>query len=272
MPDHEPSDLPSDLPSDRSVERPESSAQALSRRDFSRRLSLLALGGAALGAGCPPAGSPADDDDSAGDDDTTGDDDAGDDDSAGDSCTLAPQQTEGPFWFDVDQIRADITEGRPGTPLQLTLTVVDGADCRPIRDAVVDIWHADHRGVYSGYTNQGHDGDIDATGETYLRGLQVTDADGRVTFDTIFPGWYRGRATHIHFKVHLDKQTLITSQLYFPDSVSDAIHVAAPYDVIGPRDTVNADDNFGGDSPIVLSSAEQTATGWSARLRIAVAD
>ena len=112
-------------------------------------------------------------------------------------CVLTPEQTAGPFYFDVEQVREDITEGKKGTPLELLITVVDSSDCRPIKDAIVDVWQADAGGVYSGYINQG----VDTTGQTYLRGIQVTDTNGRAKFRTIYPGIYPGRVPHIHFKV-----------------------------------------------------------------------
>ena len=105
------------------------------------------------------------------------------DDAAG--CTLTVEQTEGPYYFDADRIRTDIREDREGTRLRLALRVRDASSCKPIPDAVVDIWHADAGGAYSGF-----DG---ATAQTrYLRGAQVTNAAGVAEFTTIYPGWYHG--------------------------------------------------------------------------------
>ncbi len=120
-------------------------------------------------------------------------------DSAGSSCEATAELTEGPYYFDADALRSDIREDREGVTLRLGIRVRSAGDCAPIKDAVVDIWHCDAGGVYSGFEA--------GEGERYLRGTQVTNADGVAEFTTIYPGWYRGRTVHIHAKVHLDKQT-----------------------------------------------------------------
>src|SRR6185503_3563565 len=140
------------------------------------------------------------------------------------TCTLTPQQTEGPYWLDARQVRRDITESKQGVPLRLLLRVVSASTCLPIPNALAEIWHADAAGVYSGYSEQG------TAGQTFLRGLQTSDADGIVEFQTIFPGWYRGRTTHIHFKVYFGNQTMVTAQLYFAESLSSTIYTTvSPY-------------------------------------------
>jgi len=121
------------------------------------------------------------------------------------------------------------------------LQFVDVDDgCTPIRDAVVNIWHADASGVYSGFAGQ--PGGVDTTGETFLRGYQVTDATGRVEFTTIYPGWYVGRTVHIHLMVNLDASSLLTSQLYFADALTDAVYTQPPYSARPGRGTTNDDD------------------------------
>jgi protocatechuate 3,4-dioxygenase beta subunit len=112
-------------------------------------------------------------------------------------CVLTPEQEEGPFYIDLAKVRKDIVENRPGVPLALALTVVDSTSCDPIRDAAVDIWHCDALGVYSGEPSEG------SKGETYLRGIQLTDGNGLAEFATIYPGQYPGRTTHIHIKAHI---------------------------------------------------------------------
>jgi len=144
-------------------------------------------------------------------------------------CILTPEAVQGPFYFDPKLVRVDITEGRPGAPLALTLQVVDAKDCTKLKGARVDLWHADGLGMYSGYRGQGDDG-ISTRGETFLRGAQFTGADGQVRFATIYPGWYPGRTPHIHFKVLFDATSLVTGQLYFPDELSTRIYAAlSPY-------------------------------------------
>ena len=148
-------------------------------------------------------------------------------------CRLTAEQTEGPFYFDVDRIRSDIREGRDGTPLELRIRVRDAdAGCEPIRNAVVDIWHCDAEGTYS------------ATGQTFLRGAQVTDADGVAEFTTIYPGWYPGRTVHIHAKVHLDGETALTTQFYFDDAITARVFTGDPYPSESNRDGFNASDGL----------------------------
>ena len=159
------------------------------------------------------------------------------------TCDVTPQQTEGPYYFDVGKVRRDITEGKPGTPLLVALRLVEAGSCAPIRDAVVDIWHPDAAGQYSGYRGQGDDG-TDTSGETFLRGMQISDANGLVEFETIYPGWYPGRTVHIHFKAYTDERDFVTSQMYFPDDITDVIYLAEPYSARGPRSTTNENDNI----------------------------
>jgi len=151
------------------------------------------------------------------------------------SCVLTPEMTEGPFYVPDEAVRRDITEGRPGTPLGLHLTVVSASTCRPIAGAKVDVWHADASGVYSGV--QGNTG-------TFMRGIQPTNAKGLALFDTVYPGWYTGRAVHIHVKVHLGGNVVHTGQLFFPDTLTDAVYTKSPYSSRRSRDTRNANDSI----------------------------
>lgn len=161
------------------------------------------------------------------------------------ACVLTPQQTEGPYYFNADQVRRDITEGRAGIPLRLVVYVVNANNlnaCEALPNAVVDIWHCDAEGLYSGYGGQGDDRDIDTSSEDFMRGIQVTDTTGRVEFATIYPGWYRGRTTHIHFTIHVDSTRVATSQWYFPDAVNAEVNARAPYNVRGQNSTTNDRD------------------------------
>lgn len=137
----------------------------------------------------------------------------------------------------------DITDGKTGVPFELALTIVTAGTCEPIANAMVDVWHADADGVYSAYPGQKDSRNLDTTGQTFLRGIQVTGADGKVTLKSIYPGWYRGRTTHLHFKVHFNNNTLITSQLYLPEEINSAVYGnAAAYKGRGQKDTPNATD------------------------------
>jgi protocatechuate 3,4-dioxygenase beta subunit len=169
------------------------------------------------------------------------------------TCRQAVEQTEGPYYFDADRIRSDIREDRDGTPLRLALRVrrADG-DCEPIADAVVDIWHCDAGGVYSGFEA--------GEGERFLRGAQVTNADGIARFTTIYPGFYQGRTVHIHAKVHLDSRTVLTTQLYFDDEVSDRVFAQEPYTSQGERSQRNDGDGIFDDS--LLLTLERSREGY----------
>jgi protocatechuate 3,4-dioxygenase beta subunit len=164
------------------------------------------------------------------------------------SCILMPEQTEGPYYIAGEKLRRNITDGRPGTPLVLRAFVVDATTCRPIRNAAVDIWHADAGGVYSGFG----DG---ASSRTFMRGIQRTNAKGLAQFRTVYPGWYQGRTVHIHVKVHVGGSVVHTGQLYFPDSVTDAVYRRAPYSSRPNRDVRNATDSVyrnGGSKSVVM--------------------
>ena len=161
-------------------------------------------------------------------------------------CVLTPEVTEGPYYLDLDLMRRDITEGRTGLPYDLAVKVVDADSCEPIEGAAVDVWHCDAEGVYSGV--QGDDG-------TFLRGVQLCDAGGTASFATVFPGWYTGRAVHIHLKVIQGGQAW-TGQLFFDDATLDRVYAMEPYSTRGPADTPNsADGIFGeaGDSTVVAT-------------------
>src|SRR5207302_10585116 len=151
------------------------------------------------------------------------------------SCILTPEQTEGPYYIAGEKLRRNITDGRPGLPLQLQAYVVDATTCRPIRNAAVDIWHADAGGVYSGFG-------AGASSRTFMRGIQRTNAKGLAVFRTVYPGWYQGRTVHIHVKVHIGGNVVHTGQLYFRDSLTDAVYRRAPYNARPSRDTRNAAD------------------------------
>lgn len=183
-------------------------------------------------------------------------------------CELYPQQTEGPFYLDEKLLRKDITEGKSGVPLTLRLTVLGAGACTPIAGAVVDIWHNDAGGVYSGYPDQV--GSVDTTGQKFLRGMQTTNAAGEVEFTTIYPGWYPGRTTHIHFKVHLGGGTLVTSQMYFPEEINEAVYRTPVYAARGQKDTSNAQDGIARGAGALLSVTGDATTGYVASLAITV--
>ena len=184
-------------------------------------------------------------------------------------CVQTPSQTEGPYYFDTGELRRDITEGLPGTPLLVSLRLVEAGSCEPVADATIDIWHTDVSGVYSGYPDQGDD----TTGETFLRGKQVTDANGIAEFETIYPGWYPTRAVHIHFMAYTDEGHLVTAQFYFPDAVSEAVYQTEPYVARGPHPVTNDEDGiFPGDTvdSSLIGQVTENGEGYMISLSVGV--
>jgi protocatechuate 3,4-dioxygenase beta subunit len=194
------------------------------------------------------------------------------------ACIITPEETIRPYFVDEDlnrsDIRSDPTTGavKDGAPLTLTLQLSQaGQSCGPLTGAVVDLWQCDALGVYSDVSDPG----FSTTGQKFLRGSQVTDANGAVTFTTIYPGWYQGRAVHIHFMVRTDPSAQtgyqFTSQLYFDDGLTDQVHAQMPYAAKGQRTTRNADDGIfqqGGDQ--LLLDVTPNGGGYAAAKAIGV--
>jgi len=171
------------------------------------------------------------------------------------ACAVAPSETIGPYPSLVDLIRSDIREGRNGTPVALTLMVVNvNNGCTPVPDAVVDIWQCDAEGHYSQYNQPGFNG----TAQTFLRGIQATDSRGQVTFTTIYPGWYAGRATHIHVEISVNGRSVKVTQIAFPDTVNAEVYRSGVYAARGQNPTSNTGDMVFADS---LSSELATVSG-----------
>jgi protocatechuate 3,4-dioxygenase beta subunit len=179
------------------------------------------------------------------------------------SCVVRPQQTEGPYFVDEKLNRSDIridpltNAVKAGMPLLLKINVstVNNGNCTPLAGAFVDVWHCDANGSYSDV----RDSFFDTRGQKYLRGYQVTDSNGSVQFQTIYPGWYPGRAVHIHFKIRLftgsQRTYEFTSQLYFDDLITDQVHAQSPYNTKGSRNTRNSRDGIfnNGGSQLLLN-------------------
>ncbi len=180
------------------------------------------------------------------------------------SCWLTPALTEGPYYFNSNLVRQDITEGRPGMAFHMSITVID-FDCNPIPNVLVDVWHCDKDGNYSGYGP--------FVGQTFMRGIQPTNNNGIAVFDTVYPGWYPGRATHIHFKVRLNSFTYVTSQYCFLDSVNNAVYATPHYINRGPNPTTNAMDGiFHNSNPqfLVMSAAPNATGGYDGTYTIGI--
>jgi len=162
------------------------------------------------------------------------------------SCALICETTAGPCTTETTADRQDVSEGFGGLPVRLALLIVDADSCAPVAGARVEIWHTQRTGVYSGVTpspKQCYVDDPGAAAFNYFRGQRTSGPDGRVDFDTCFPGWYGGRAIHIHFRVTRDGQVYATSQLFFTDPLAVEIFAAHPeYSEFGPPNTTNISD------------------------------
>ncbi|NBE81451.1 dioxygenase family protein [Micromonospora rubida] len=246
------------------------------------------------------------------------------------TCKLTASTTQGPYYFDADKIRRDIREDRPGTRLRVAIRVQDSEKCAPLPNAVVEIWHCDAAGLYSGAESlstgggapggpppsgapgggpggtppsgapgggpggtppsgapgggpggtppsgapgggpggtppsgapgggapgggsEGQAADLRPTDDKrYLRGAQVTNADGIVEFVTVWPGWYRGRTVHIHAMVHVNNNRVLTTQVMFDEALNTKVFAAAPYATHTGRDTFNDKDNIYADSMLM---------------------
>jgi protocatechuate 3,4-dioxygenase beta subunit len=253
----------------------------LTRREV---LALIgASGTAAFLAACTPAGSPSAPSASADSAGASASASASAAASAGSSvaagsalpaCVVVPELTEGPYYVDVELERSDIrtntSDGAAveGTPLTLEWLVsqADGSACMPMEGAIVDVWHCDALGVYSGV--QGDSGN-------FLRGFQRTDSNGKATFQTVYPGWYQGRAVHIHFKVRTDPEASagfeFTSQLFFDDDLSRQVFASGVYAQKGAQDMPNENDGIYNQSGgTTLLSVTQDGDGYRATFPMAV--
>ena len=197
------------------------------------------------------------------------------------SCIVRPEQTEGPYFIDEQLNRADIRSDpatgqvKPGTPLTLMFQAmrISAGACRPLSGALIHIWHCDAMGVYSDVRDPG----FNTLGQKFLRGCQLTDAEGGTQFLTIYPGWYPIRTVHIHFKIRTapvaKKSFEFTSQVYFPDELTDQVHTSLPYASLGPRRVRNRHDFIfrdGGDRLMLAPTpkADGYAATFSIGLRI----
>jgi protocatechuate 3,4-dioxygenase beta subunit len=209
------------------------------------------------------------------------------------SCSEIPEETGGPFPADGTQssgvnvltdtrvIRSNITSDfdgsdvQAGVPLTLTITVEDvGGSCALLEGAAVYIWHCNADGEYSAYSGNGNG---NHTANTFLRGVQVTNSAGQVTFTTIYPGRYAGRATHIHVEVYTDstfKTLLKTSQFAFDEDVNDTVYATSSYtDSRSTSETTNDGDNVFSDGydEQMLTLSGNTSSGYTAAITMGVA-
>ncbi|MDQ0580799.1 intradiol ring-cleavage dioxygenase [Streptomyces rishiriensis] len=200
-------------------------------------------------------------------------------------CTLTKEMTEGPYYLDGQYVRANVTEGKAGIPLKLTLTVVDDDTCVPLPNALVEIWHCDALGEYSGFV--GNNGHNEPDSGTFLRGGVLTDSGGVAAITSVYPGWYRGRCVHIHVKVHTDVtltsdgsftggQELHTGQLFFNETITTAVAKVSPYSTNTVTRTTLAQDSIydegGAASGLLTLTAlgSSTSSGYAGTLTLGV--
>lgn len=193
------------------------------------------------------------------------------------SCVLIPQETEGPYPLlavlsNSAMVRSDIRETRTGVTLQMILSIVNvNQGCAPLTNAAVYVWYCDKDGNYSGYGS--------VQGQTFLRGIQMTDANGQVRFTGVYPGWYQGRITHIHFQVYLNANlgggATATSQIAFPPNVTQAVYASSLYAGRGQNTSVtsiSADGIFSDGSSYQLATVTgDVNSGFVANLTVGVA-
>jgi protocatechuate 3,4-dioxygenase beta subunit len=229
----------------------------MSIKKVGRREALGAIGaaGAALAFGC--GGSPTSPDTSSTATTTTG--------STNAACAITPGETAGPYPSLIDLFRSDIRDGRTGTLLTLSVKVVNvNAACAAVANANVEVWHCDSAGNYSEYGTQ--------TAQTYLRGIQTTNSNGEVTFTTIYPGWYQGRATHIHLEVTINGVSRKITQIAFPESVNNIVYRSGVYASRGTNPTSNLSDGIFADSLAseLVTPAGDATSGYTASCQIGV--
>nr|WP_046726937.1 intradiol ring-cleavage dioxygenase [Streptomyces humi] len=200
-------------------------------------------------------------------------------------CSLTAEVTEGPYSLTGALVREDVREDKEGVEVQYTFTVVDEAnDCAPLENALVEIWHCDALGEYSGFV--GKNGHTETDDGTFLRGGQLTDADGQVSLISIWPGHYVSRAVHVHMRVHTDVtltddsytggSIIHTGQLFFDADINTEVQATSPYSDNTTKETALADDTIyddgGASSGLLTLTAlgDSVSDGYKATLTVGV--
>lgn len=157
------------------------------------------------------------------------------------SCKLTQAIEEGPYYLSSTPTRSDVTDGQPGKSITIKFKIVD-SECKPVKGARVDIWYANAQGAYSGVSNKGDDLGAGVNSGKFLRGTQLADKNGMVTFKGIYPGWYPTRTIHIHEKIWIKNKEVLTTQTYFTDAQNAAMMSQPPYNARGKQKVTNVYD------------------------------
>ena len=222
----------------------------MKRKEFLRGLGLIGIGSLAI-----PIINSCSTDDNSSDSSTNTDSSSGSGSSSGD-CSVTPSETAGPFPTITPSslVKSDITMDRTGVAFTIKIIIKNtNASCAVLKDAIVDIWHCDKDGYYSEYGGTSMQS-VNYTTVHFLRGRQTTDANGLVTFTSIFPGWYSGRATHIHVHIYNASGTsLLVTQIAFPEGTNSAVALVNASSANGYTKgmsgyTYNSSDNVFSDS------------------------
>lgn len=227
-------------------------------RQLGRRAAFGAIGAAAAAVAVACGDSPTSPSSTSASDTTTTT-------SSNATCAVTPTETIGPYPSRNDMFRNDVRENRQGTTLTLTVKVVNvNSACAAVSGADVEIWQCDAAGDYSQYGSQ--------TAATFLRGIQTTNASGEVTFTTIYPGWYQGRATHIHVEVTMGGRSIKVTQIAFPEAVNNAVHTQGVYASRGVNPTSNQSDNIFADSLAseLVTPVGSPSSGYTATFQVGV--
>ncbi|KAF2133078.1 extracellular dioxygenase-like protein [Dothidotthia symphoricarpi CBS 119687] len=179
------------------------------------------------------------------------------------SCILQPETTEGPYWVSGELVRKNITDGNAGVPLTFDVQMININTCEPFNQVALEAWHCNTTGVYGGVIagSNGNTADASNINNTMFRGIQFSNENGIMQFDTTFPGHYTGRTTHIHILAHVNSTlnpmngTLLgghvshVGQLFFDQSLINEVEAVAPYTTNTQELLLNADDGiFEGES------------------------
>ena len=178
------------------------------------------------------------------------------------SCVATQALTEGPYYSTNTPVRTNIAPGEVGTKTKVTITVVD-SQCKAVKGARVDIWHANALGKYSA---------VEGVSGNFARGTQTTNASGKATFTTIYPGWYPGRTMHIHFKIWKNDSEVLTSQFFASDSNNSKVYTSGAYAARGNQNTPLAADRIYGSlkNPATLTLKLSIGSTISASAKVVI--